>query len=733
MLELFRKGKEQTKKHVTVLKAYDDEDAAKYYIDDEGKTVKELIAPEGVNTYGETYITVDDRGQEIYVRGFQVVEMPLSVTMGITFSELLNYRGLTSTVYVRPLATDESKRKVKKRINVLTGELMQAAGDPVRAQEIQIKLEDVKNLNYKIDDGRTKLYDVGFLFLLRRDTLDELNRATTDLVSRAQNNSIILGSTYAAHKEAFISSFPFNSEATVNFGKLPVGKKLVMHHLMDDESLSTIYNHISSDYFHENGVLLGENLSNHAPITYNIFKKNAIGYATVVFGTTGYGKSCGLKCLLTRHCDFGGTVVSIDYDTPDGNQGEYCDAAAFVGGINIAIGSSTAKNHINLFEVRPDSDYNRSTKVETEHLRLNQKAVDIANVLITLAFSNVTQSSGKYDPALIARSDAIIKDIVMKLYNDRGIFEEQVESLYEPGTGFGRAHVRKHLPTMKDFYLELYRQSVYNQDKFKEEVYRLLLDLLKGWVRELYYCKACFETFTKEEYEALPGTGNGKKCHAHKNEQTGETEYYEVEAVVGTTPYFDYESDILIDDNVPWVNFDISGAPDNVRPALNLVVINYINENFVKRNSANPQKAKKLVVMTDEFHLVLANMQTGAAKAYETLYRLSRKHYCAPFLVSQSIADFNLCEETRTILTQSKVKWLYNHSPADRAAIREHTELTESQVNKVIAQGGTKEHPRPGEVCIIDDSTRQVTFCRVDYWEEIESQFAETNTEKRRA
>lgn len=59
-----------------------------------------------------------------------------------------------------------------------------------------------------------------------------------------------------------------------------------------------------------------------------------------------------------------------------------------------------------------------------------------------------------------------------------------------------------------------------------------------------------------------------------------------------------------------------------------MVVQSYIEENFIKKNSTNPNKARKLIVSTDEAHRILKF--EGARMFENALYRVARKTSYSP-------------------------------------------------------------------------------------------------------
>ncbi len=73
-----------------------------------------------------------------------------------------------------------------------------------------------------------------------------------------------------------------------------------------------------------------------------------------------------------------------------------------------------------------------------------------------------------------------------------------------------------------------------------------------------------------------------------------------VEVVVGTRSARRTVT-IRIDLDTPWISIDISQMIDADRPIAEAIAANYLNENFVKKNSSNP-KGEKRIIMIDECH-----------------------------------------------------------------------------------------------------------------------------------
>lgn len=94
--------------------------------------------------------------------------------------------------------------------------------------------------------------------------------------------------------------------------------------------------------------------------------------------------------------------------------------------------------------------------------------------------------------------------------------------------------------------------------------------------------------FSREEVDLMKRNDIGQVVY-----EDVEGNSHVVEVVVGTRSFFDGQSTIHVDLDTPWINIDISQMIDANRPIAEAIAANYLNENFVKKNSSNPRKAKK--------------------------------------------------------------------------------------------------------------------------------------------
>ena len=160
-----------------------------------------------------------------------------------------------------------------------------------------------------------------------------------------------------------------------------------------------------------------------------------------------------------------------------------------------------------------------------------------------------------------------------------------------------------------------------------------------------------------------------------------------------------------------------------------LICQNFIEEYFIRTNSANPKVAKKLIVSMDEAYRAM--VYEDARTFLNALYRLARKRHVAPVLITQSIADLSRYTDTEDIVKNTETFLLFKHNYADKEYIKGVTHLSDSQVDTILNLGGDgqSEKKRPGELAIVEVPTKRCVFLLADYLKDTESEIAETDAE----
>ena len=505
-----------------------------------------------------------------------------------------------------------------------------------------------------------------------------------------------------------MSGYPFNRIVRAESGLLH--SSVFKKHTFDKQSLSDIFNHTQGGFGNPEGIIAGHNMYTGYPYTFDPYDSSHDGYGVVFAGKTHSGKSATVKMYLSRLIDFDYKVRSIDFDST-GAKGEYVNACKAVGGVNFQL-RADSDMVLNLFEIDVEMDYDEQTDTEYPALHLAEKKSNTKNLIMTMLKNG--REMDKFSEVVFIES--IIEDVVDKLYAQRGITDEP-DSLYEPGKVFEGGvlvdgMVRKELPVITDFYYELLCEQRENKDPMYDTAYAVIVRGMKKYVRELSYCPHCMKRFN--------GLQEGEKCPECQNE---------IAVVKGTKPYFDGQSSIHADAETTWINFDISQLPKADKVVALLVCMEYIQENYVKKNSANPKKAKKMVFEVDESHETFPYPE--AVLYLSNAYRENRKRHVSTWTTSQALADYNRSEETKAIIKNTACIFLLKQAIQDRAFLKEVTPLTDAQIDGVFNLGDEDEitnEKRRGEVCVIDGKKSQ--FIKVDYLTSTEALIVETDVEQ---
>lgn len=684
---------------------------------DARKSVKELVVCDGVDPNNNGYLVLNDSGQDIYVMCMYIEKNRRKNDFAVTYEKLMNTKGVTTSIYIEPMRDGKAVRTMDKRVLILDSEQQGAAkdGDRNRYRKLGSKLRDTEKYADDVESGNNNLYEVSFIFVLWNTSLEQLMIDVNEFHNTALNSgNIELCSCYSTHPEAFLSAAPMNRLYKAGTGL--VKTCCVKKHVMDTYSLACIFNHTRSDFYHENGIIAGRNMSTGRPATFDCYDKMFDSYGVVVCGSTGTGKSATIKMYFTRYADFGVRIASIDFEKV-GSRGEYSRACEAVGGQNfvIKVGSEYT---INLFELDTQLEYDESTDMEYEDLNVMDKISDLVNIIYTMATYGKNKPS--YDTEVYF--EEIIRKIVMELYEERGIHDHDVASLFRPAQLYGE-RVKKKLPVITDFYKRLLLEQKRNSDSLKDQAYSLLRSAMQSYVRYAAYTLDTLKFFSREEVDLMKRNDIGQVVY-----EDVEGNSHVVEVVVGTRSFFDGQSTIHVDLETPWINIDISQMIDADRPIAEAIAANYLNENFIKKNSSNPRKAKKRIIMIDECHKMFPYEHLRLFLA--DLYRTARKRLISPWVCTQALHDFHGFAETEAILEQTSIMLLLKQEPNHEEYIKKVTRMTDAQIKMLMELGGnpmdkSQGNSRKGELCMIMKG--HAAFIKVDYLMDSEFDAVETD------
>lgn len=686
--------------------------------DKKAEILRIMVAPDAVDPAPNSYCKIDDMGTELYVRTFTVATLPRNVDFAVTFAGLFDYPGCTSSVFIIPENEQVTSKKMDRQITIVGAEYGSAAGDPNRSRKLRTEYQELNSWAEQLESGEMKFFKVGFLFSFACKSLQELNKLSDGFRNKAMMKSVVISNAYAVQAEAYEMNAPFNN--LLKIGSSYIKTSPIKYFDMDKFSLSTVFNYTQTRFSHKDGIVLGRDMESGDPIFYDLFDSSHDGFTMIIAGKTGSGKSAMIKMFVCRSTLYDYRFVCIDSQARKGvNEGEFAGPAQCVNGVNFKIStdSTCILNPFEIGETKKTAKEGMSGIREFTTLELNDKISMVVHTLSTM----VQRSKEFTTIESILPIERILTDTVSAMYQDFGIKEGDVDSLYTQGTivqngEITSGRVKKLLPTMTDFYKKLLIHAKNNTDSTLELPYNLVLMGTKDYVRELYYSAESYHFISKEEYETLRfREGKNKRLRTWRNPETGIEE--DVIVIRGIRAYYDGQSNVEISPECPFTNIDISGLPEHDKVLARQIAMDIVNEMFIKKNSEDIKAARKLVFICDECH---ENFKLEPARqALDNIVRTARKRNAGLILASQTLAEYQNWEETKAILKQATSKFVFKQDFQDKNYLKATLGLTEAQASFVVERlGGSgkdeenaKRHR--GEVCIVDN--KNVAFCKVDY------------------
>lgn len=721
------KKKEKKKENETILSQ--NKENERDLFSEQQKSVKQLISVNGCNPNIPDYTIIEDCGTSLYTMGMYIDKIPKTTVIASTYSPLFNFEGATGLVFIDPVSKDKASSRLDKRIDSLEVEQTEAerSGNRNRFRRITRKMNSAEKVADAIESGDDMMFEVGFLFILQNKELDRLRITVNDFYMLGKEKGIELTTCYGSHLEAFMMAYPFNRVRHINLlrfgGQNVYSLPIIRMHTFDKGSVIDLFNHTKTHFSHSDGIPLGHNLSTGQLFCFDPYDKSHDGYGIVISGKTGSGKSATLKMINNRLIETDVLIRSVDFESR-GKVGEYGISSVRSGGFNFRI-CKDPELRLNPYHINKELIYDEITQKEYWDLDLSSKLSNLQNLFMVLVRRG--KSNLPFDQELYL--ETIIMDINVELYRRRRIYDHEPDSLYEQGSvfsksGFVSGLVKKHLPTIHEFYVEALRRAKKGEIPEHQQAYRILLDAMKEQVEALYYCGDCEHDFSPEEIKQLEERDGAKLCpHCHKP----------ILEIHGVRAYFDGETLVEVDNTVPHINLDISSLNKNDKIVALLFVMDYLQEEHIKKNSMNPKVCRKMLVEIDELHKTFPYKE--AVLYVSDWYRTCRKRNVSPVAITQSAADFDECRETRSIFKNSAVKFLFKHEPQDEKYLIDATPLTETQRKRVFNLAYTdpnateeEENERRGETCIIDGE--RVIFIKVDYLKESEAMLVETDVNK---
>lgn len=255
---------------------------------------------------------------------------------------------LIVSMFIYPSASrgvlDELKRKIAEMEATIQTDMERGrAIDPT----VRVALEDAQQLQEQLVKGAERFFQYGLYVTVPARNRQELENTSQLVESTLGSVSVTLRPLTLQMADGFISTLPLAQDP------------LFLTHNMDTTSLATTFPLTSSELTSNEGVMYGINEHNGSLIIFDRFSlENA---NSVVFATSGAGKSYMVKLEILRSMMFGTEVIAIDPER------EYLDLANAVGGdyINFAANSEVKINPFDLSQVVGSGENELGRKILT--------------------------------------------------------------------------------------------------------------------------------------------------------------------------------------------------------------------------------------------------------------------------------------------------------------------------------------------------------------------------------
>ncbi len=553
-----------------------------------------------------------------YARSFLISTLPRMCTFPELLRDMYMFGDINTSVYINPIPESRSQNELNRVINELETERI------VEADKGNINRESLLAQKRAEAEQLRDEIAAGFNKLFEASIVSTLFAYSMEDLDKLTK---LLATEMSKSLLDIKSAWALQEEAFQS--NLPLmNDKVKKIHTFDRRSMGTVFPFTTSDVGHPTGVPLGFNRQTGTPILFDNFHSSLTNYNMVIFAKSGAGKSVTMKTLISRSSVLMG-IESLALDA----EGEYSIVAESLGGINVVL-SPNSQTIINLFDIEPEIIKDEITGKERMVVNVENKVEDVTQALITMAKGS-TRSEDVNELTKQIIAEAVSEEYAAinitsnpnSLYEESGKFNSE-EKLYRG---------KKKMPTIGSWYKRIQRKAQENNNADYNFQYSYLLKVMKQYIRE---------------YD-------------------------------GQMAYFDGQSTFELLDGAPFINLDISQLEERfARPLAQQILLSWIWEKYVKKNSEDRGKARKKRVLVDEAWMLLPYPE--AVDFLNTMARRARKRNVSLAIISQRFQDFYEKPEAQAVLTSSDTKLFLAQDKAEIEYLKEVFKLSEGEANFLV-------------------------------------------------
>jgi conjugal transfer ATP-binding protein TraC len=332
-------------------------------------SIQNILAPDKIEIDFD-YIKLNNQ----YIRTIFVSGYPRFVSPG-WLDPIINFdHSLDLSFFIYPVEGKTVLDELRRKIAEMEAEI---ATDLQRGKVVdpgtQAKLEDARDLQEQLVKGAERFFQFSFYITIHADTLAELQQISQQVESTLGSLLIVAKHTTLQMEDGLYSTIPLGVD------------KLSITRNMDTTSLATTFPFVSAELSSDRGVMYGINEDNDSLVIFDRFKLE--NYNSVIFATSGAGKSFAVKLESVRSLMLGAEVFIID------PEAEYEALAKAVGGEFISFSFSTPAK-INPFDL--------SGIVERDENQLGLKILSLHSLFAVIMGQLTPTEQALLDRAFIA-------------------------------------------------------------------------------------------------------------------------------------------------------------------------------------------------------------------------------------------------------------------------------------------------------------------------------------------
>jgi len=288
--------------------------------------IKELIAPAAFKVSADH---VELNGQ--FVRTIFVMAYPRYISLG-WFVPIVNLSAtLDVGMYFYMVPSEVILKQLRNKVGALEAQMAAdrdkgAPRDPVR----ETALHDIEELRDSLTQGSEKFFQFALYVTLYATDLKSLDKVTQQVESLFGSKLVYTRRALWQAEQGFNSTLPLGLD------------ELQIYFNMNSSPIASSFPFMSAELTSDDGILYGINRHNNSLILFDRFSlQNA---NSVVFATSGAGKSYAIKLEVLRSLMLGTDVIIIDPEM------EYQHLTTAVGGsyVNISLNSEAKINPFDL-------------------------------------------------------------------------------------------------------------------------------------------------------------------------------------------------------------------------------------------------------------------------------------------------------------------------------------------------------------------------------------------------